>query len=336
MRPSRLPAVHPIDRILVAIKDPRARHIPTIGKAVQLAQRLGAEICLFHAIADPMYLDIETLNGKFPEQLERESVNRHRECLERLAKSARPRGVSITTAVEWDYPAHEAVMRAAVRFGADLIVAECHRTHVAPWLLHFTDWELLRRSRIPVLLVKTRGLYHRPGVLAAIDPGHPRSGDLDEEILRRGASIACALSGALHAVHAYSPALADATAAELATARGMAEAHARAAMAAHAAVDPKLNLLEIPLARRHVVDGFAVDVIGSVAERIHAQIVLMGAVSRSGLKRLLIGNTAERMLDRIACDVLIVKPREFTAHIARRPRGAQIIAARPLPGTLMG
>jgi universal stress protein E len=45
----------------------------------------------------------------------------------------------------------------------------------------------------------------------------------------------------------------------------------------------------------------------------------MGAVSRSALKRLFIGNAAERVLDRLDCDVLIVKPRGFKSGVERRP-----------------
>jgi universal stress protein E len=73
-------------------------------------------------------------------------------------------------------------------------------------------------------------------------------------------------------------------------------------------------------------------VIQHVADDTRADIVVMGALARSGLKRLLIGNTAERMLDRLNCDVLIVKPREFRSPVARRPRGAQIIAAPAMLG----
>jgi len=36
----------------------------------------------------------------------------------------------------------------------------------------------------------------------------------------------------------------------------------------------------------------------------------MGAVSRSALKRLFVGSTAEHILDRLACDALIIKPRK--------------------------
>lgn len=44
------------------------------------------------------------------------------------------------------------------------------------------------------------------------------------------------------------------------------------------------------------------------AESMHADILLMGAISRSGLKRIFIGATAEDVLERLPCDALIVKP----------------------------
>jgi len=38
---------------------------------------------------------------------------------------------------------------------------------------------------------------------------------------------------------------------------------------------------------------------------------VMGAVSRSRVQELFVGSTAERVLDRIGCDVLVVKPADF-------------------------
>jgi len=323
-----------IRRILVAIKDPRAGRNPALAKAAQLARGLHAELCLFHALTDPVYLDVEPLNDPSLEELERQSMRAHCARLAKLASRVRPRTVNVTTAAEWDYPAHEAVIRAAERLHADLIVAECRRTHLAPWLLQFTDWELLRHSPLPVLLVKGHGLYHRPSVLAAVDPVHVKPARVDEEILQYGATVSGALRGALHAVHAYSPQLINMAAGEFATARGLAEADAEAAAAAHAAVDPRLKSAGIARTRRHVLNGFAVDVIEDVARKIHAQILVMGAVSRSGLRRLLIGNTAERMLDRVSCDVLVVKPRRFPVRMARRPRGPRFVATRVFPAVM--
>jgi universal stress protein E len=57
--------------------------------------------------------------------------------------------------------------------------------------------------------------------------------------------------------------------------------------------------------------GSAADVIPRVVERLGADVLVMGAVSRSRLQELFVGSTAERVLDRIACDVLVVKPGDF-------------------------
>ena len=88
--------------------------------------------------------------------------------LEAHAARAGARGVKVTCKVQWDYPPHEAIVRRATRNGADLIIAECHEgSRLKPWLMHLTDWELLRTSQVPVLLLKNTRLYQRPPILAA-------------------------------------------------------------------------------------------------------------------------------------------------------------------------
>jgi universal stress protein E len=46
----------------------------------------------------------------------------------------------------------------------------------------------------------------------------------------------------------------------------------------------------------------------------------MAAISRSGLRQLFIGNTAEAVLDNLNCDVLIVKPAQFVSGVPSRRR----------------
>jgi universal stress protein E len=327
--------VYPIRRILVSIKDPGARQFPVLAKVAQLARALEAEVCLFHAMTGPIYLEGVALDEPLP-QLAQKAGATDRGHLERLAKPLRSRGLKVTTVAEWDFPAHEAIIRAAAHFDAQLIVAEAHRTaHRAPWLLHFTDWELLRNSTLPVLLVKTQRPYRRPKVLAAVDPSHANAkpADLDEEILGFGSTLANALRGALHVVHACDALLVGMSAEELAAPRGIAKAQAKAVARARAALDPKLKSIGLARGRRHIADGFPVDVIQNVARKIRAEMTVMGAVSRSGLKRLFIGNTAERMLDRMTCDVLIVKPKQFRNRIASAARGPRVVAATLVPGS---
>jgi nucleotide-binding universal stress UspA family protein len=56
-----------------------------------------------------------------------------------------------------------------------------------------------------------------------------------------------------------------------------------------------------------------------VARSMRAALIVMGAASRSGLKSIFIGSTAERALDSFTCDVLVIKPRQ-PASLSLSPR----------------
>ena len=69
--------------------------------------------------------------------------------------------------------------------------------------------------------------------------------------------------------------------------------------------------------------------IPAVAQKLGADLVVMGAVARSGLKRVFIGNTAERVLGALPCDVLVIRPLRFRKRIASAARGIRVIAPPP-------
>jgi len=60
-----------------------------------------------------------------------------------------------------------------------------------------------------------------------------------------------------------------------------------------------------------VVTGGPVQVLPRVAADLRADIVVLGAISRRGLKRVFIGSTAEDVLEKLPCDALIVKTPNF-------------------------
>jgi universal stress protein E len=64
----------------------------------------------------------------------------------------------------------------------------------------------------------------------------------------------------------------------------------------------------IAKSRGHLRCGDPAIELPAVARAMRASLVVMGAISRSGLKRIFIGNTAEQVLDSLRCDLLIVKP----------------------------
>jgi universal stress protein E len=137
--------------------------------------------------------------------------------------------------------------------------------------------------------------------------------------------------GTLHAVHAYIATPSTVVPTDSAGAEALPKLLAQTALKARASLDGALRSTSIPKSRRHVVGRHPVDAIEQTARKIHSSIVVMGAVSRSGLKRLFIGNTAERVLDQLTCDVLIVKPRRFEGRVPRALRGVRLVAMASTP-----
>jgi universal stress protein E len=304
--------VRPIRRILAAVKDPGARSLPAVNKATQLAQALGAELELFHAIDSPCYVDMLATNGARTRRMECDERSEYRQRLERLAARARLHARTVSVAAECDYPVYEAIVRRAIAIDADLIVAECHAgRRIAPGLLRLADWELLRLSPVPVLLVKGTRPYHHPTVLMALDPDHAfgKPATLDEEIVATGSTVAAGLKGTLHAVHACAGA---------------------AAPGARSGLDRALRSTTVAPARRHLVAGDPAHAVRDSARDLRADIVVAGVVSRSALQRAFIGHTAERLLDRLACDLLIVKPMEFRSAVPHTVSGPRLVAVEPL------
>jgi universal stress protein E len=328
--------MHSIRRILVAVKDYEAKTTPALLKSAQLARACGAKIELFHGISTPLYVDGYGASSVELPRMERSMRASVLAELEKMAAKLRHDGVKVTVAAEWDFPVYEAVVRRANQIKADLIVADQHAgRHRVAGLLHLTDWELLRLSSVPVLLVKTPGTYRRPVVLAALDPGHTFSkpARLDRRILAASSTIARALHGTQHVLHAYVPFPFMADPQTLINQQTVEQLEADATVAAQKALDRELRSTHIPKKQRHVVGRHPADAIAQTARDIHSSIVVMGAVSRSGLKRLFIGNTAERVLDLLSCDVLVVKPAQFANRVPRGRRGARVVAfsATPLP-----
>jgi universal stress protein E len=313
-------------RILIAIRD--VRHAPRseLRKAGALARAAGARIELFHALAEG------DLGGSLRETLE-DTASGARRRLERFAREKSLHRLSVSCTTSWDYPAHEAIVRRAIASGADLVIAASRPRRLGGrLLLANTDWELIRHCPVPLLLVKSRRDYVRPVVLAAVDPfhAHARPADLDARLLDSGNTFTRLLRGSLHIFHAYMPIITVqplplGTAPLVTLPPEAEEAHGRQIarvidrLAARAGIPPK---------RRHVHMGDVAEELRAAERQTRASLVVMGAVSRSALARLFIGNTAERVLDRLDCDLLIVKPRGFKTGVPRRKSARRL----PLPG----
>ncbi len=323
-----------IRKILIAVKNPEERRQPGVEKAIGIARRLGASVDLFNAISTPVFLELEPLTGRTVTEIKREALELRRKRLEKLAARARKRGVKTTCSVEWDFPPHEAIVRRARHSNVDLIIAECHQgRRLKPWLIHLTDWELLRISPLPVLLLKSARPWRQPTILAAIDPSHAhdKPARLDTAIVAEATALARELRGSIELMHAMFPTgfglmLGDPAIGAL----DLSAVYEQQKKLGRAKFEAFADKARIPRDSRQLVESDPIFAIPHVARKIGADLVVMGAISRSGLKRVFIGNTAERVLDDVPCDVLVVKPARSAPRVADRVRGARLVSTQPL------
>ena len=64
----------------------------------------------------------------------------------------------------------------------------------------------------------------------------------------------------------------------------------------------------------HIVVGTPELAISKLADELDSRMIVLGTVSRTGLKGYIMGNTAEQILYHMNCDVLAVKPDNFSVN----------------------
>ena len=316
--------------ILVAIEDLRHAPINELRKVALLAKAAGAHIELFHAISDFGFVprSAGVSHRKVWDPKTAIAAERCRR-LRQIARTTALQGLDVKCTVVWDEPAYEAIIRRVLDTETDLLVCATrrHRFGARLWS-QGTDWELIRHCPAPLLLVKSRRRYQDGAILAAVDPfhAHAKPANLDAQLLGMGREFARLTSGELHIFHAYMP-LVPIVSMPIITAAplfvlppGAEEAHGSQVARA---IDELAAPLGISAARRHVVMGDVPGELSALAKRVRPALVVMGAVSRSAITRALIGSTAERVLDGLPCDVLVVKPQGFRSTIETRTVDSQ-------------
>jgi universal stress protein E len=307
---------HPKD--ILVIVDPTASQQPAVEKAALLAKqwraRLELFICDYRAGLDAPGADRA-----------RETLLEHRRsALESFAAPLRAQGLAVSVDASFDNPLHEGLLRKIARSHTDLVVKDTHYHNLLRrTLITNTDWHLIRSCAPPLLLVKPTHWSGALRTLAAVDPGHAsdKPAALDHAICQWAFELAKAMQGQAHAVHMYFP---GALLVTTAAATGMPMGVTTGAEQEMIEVERQARLKLVQevttqhgIAPEHtrLMLGNAADLLSEEAERVRADIVVMGAVSRSRLQRVFIGHTAERVLDHLPCDVLVVKPLEFASDL---------------------
>ena len=218
-----------------------------------------------------------------PERLRAVEIQRQQIWLKEILADYSDAGIPIEPVVEWHADWREGVCIAAEKNKAGLVIK---RASGDPGALGNSDRRLIRElDGSALFLVKRDPTAELKNVLIAIDLNATDSGHLalNNAIMALGKRIRGNNEKIqLHSISAYEKSEGFKHPPDIA------------------------KILEISRAQAHVVRGNAAQVIPGMANKIRADLVIIGNVGRRGLSGVAKGNTAEKILVNIESDVLVL------------------------------
>jgi universal stress protein E len=232
------------------------------------------------------------------------------EELQRQAEPCRDLGLTVDVGCEWHAPLEEGIGHHVIRTRPDLVIKTTQRHPAAPRVaMTRTDWTLIRQVPAPLLLVGPRPWPPAPCVAAAVDAGmvpeHPLA--LDTTLVDEAHDLATTLGGTVEIFHVLQtpPHLPG----EPVSAERRENAHTQSRLAARQ-LARRIDARATRFGTGRVADTLA------ALTREHAPAILaMGAVARPRWVHSAASGTAAQMLERVDCDLLVVKPPGFVSPL---------------------
>lgn len=279
---------------LFVVIDPTSESQPALVRAAQMAKKSKSKVTAFSAV----YKAIEEMpNANSKKDGKRSFLKEWDNKVKTILAPFKDEGVKISSDTYWTADWYAAVSRAAVRADADLVIKSTFRHGKLHRLLHSTsDFTIMRHSPSPVLLVRERKAMSGKLILAALDLESSDEGHiaLNNAVIKHAHAFAEFSGLPLHVIAAVSrkPDLSHVLAGVEEQDGGL------QATLAHA--------FGIKTENFHMVRGTAQNVIPAQAAELKAEVVVLGVSARSGVKGVMIGATAKKVLDKLDCDVLAV------------------------------
>lgn len=289
--------------------------VSAIARSVSMAENNQAELTIIDVI--PPVVDAQFSD----------TVNHRKQKLESLIEPYRNRvKIQIDVLVGTIFLE---VIRSVLRHQYDLVVKAAENPDYMKRLFGSVDMHLLRKCPCPAWLIKTPEKSKYNHVLAAVDfdPLQAVASEqaFNNEILDRAAALALSDTAFLYLVHAW-----EAFAEKSMLAHGDISSESVAAHVQKQQLIHQKGLYSLGEALRdriginaynklspsfHLPKGPAKKMIASLATELLADIVVMGTVARTGISGLIIGNTAEAILNQLTCSVLAIKPPGFKTPV---------------------
>lgn len=193
------------------------------------------------------------------------------------------KGLTCDIIVSWDNDWANTVLAAISEQQPSVVLLPFYGKENGGNLLSDDKWQLLRNCEVPVLLVRPGSDKLRTSILASLKIQDDSYTDLNQRVLERGAWAAKRYNADLHVVNAYNDSMSYPDRNKLA------------------------SLTNIDNSNIHLQQGDSDEAIAAVAQKVDADIIVIGTKRRSGLKAALRGNTIEKIINKNAApDIMMM------------------------------
>lgn len=264
-------------------------------RALELAQRPGAELMLLHVTSDAL-----------PSQVAHVHETYATDVLRDLSGKAHAEGIEHVECVLAQGRDYETIIAESHKLQADLIVIGTHRpSSVVQDMLGTTADRVLRHGGLPLLLVRKKPAGPYATILVAVDfsPASARALTLAVEAFPKAHIAAVTAFGS-----SRRSLLGDDTEVREAAAEARRLALKGFLVEVREALDPELAS-SLDRVEAVVERGWAEDVILHAAEEMKPDLIVVGTHARGGVQHAVLGSVAEWVLTEAPCDVLAVPPR---------------------------
>lgn len=293
-----------VNKILIAVEQDETAKI-VLEKVTKLALAADAEIHVVRVIYDAN-VDAEVHDKASRQELKTFLMAAEESWLEEFIEDTSSRVKLVESATIWHKQEFQGIIDAAIDCEADLIVKASHQPQGMDAVVHTPqDWNLLRHSPVPVMMVKPQAWREQPVIIAAIDVLHDSEAELNGKILSEAYQLSKILEGDLDVVVAHpfvQPWIGPNTVPiDFDKVRVEVEGEIRDVVKSLAErVDVKYRYL-------HIVEGQTASAVGYQVDVTDAEILVIGTAAREGIKGLVLGNTSEAILYHVQCDVAVLR-----------------------------
>ena len=283
-----------------------------VARATWLAKLMKCDVELLLCDPTTSFLSEIFIISSEVQDLANDIEEAQKKALLELAGSVSSAGVNVTTHTSHERPVADAIIARAVDIEPQYVVKGTHYHSPAERATFAdTDWQLMKKLDYPLWFVKPVAWKEQPLIVAAVDPTHEkdREAHLDRLIVEVARSLATACDGRVELVHTYQR-LVEIGSRAMKTFKPVKlpidELDKKIRDEHRKALDRFAAETGIPEEHVHQLPGRAHELLPMFAQTHGASLMVMGALSRGGIARRYIGNTAARVLDHLPCDILVV------------------------------